>query len=274
MRTLGKGVKTRGSRVVGKRGEGLFDMIFEKAGNQISEKSREDYKRFKEGKGLFDDLGNAWNKMSNDFGNKFGRREHPWDTPSFEQKGGGFDDVINHYRKVQAEKEAEKAKEYAERKSRIENAERDFRALVARGGDGYVGGNGIVGELFGDLAIEGGKKLYNFDKEHGSHLKEGVKSGLKNMVSNFFTGGRGIESATRFGRGHMRFAVMPDVMPEMNYPAVLPDVMEGSGLLDKLSKDKRFSSLPNDDVSGWIEKERRSTGYYDRIRPAILGEGM
>ena len=244
MRTLGKGVKTRGSRVVGKRGEGLFD-----------------------------DLGNAWNKMSNDFGNKFGRREHPWDTPSFEQKGGGFDDVINHYKKVQAEKEAEKAKEYAERKSRIENAERDFRALVARGGDGYVGGNGIVGELFGDLAIEGGKKLYNFDKEHGSHLKTGVVGGLKNMVSNFFTGGRGIESATRFGRGHMRFAVMPDVMPEMNYPAVLPDVMEGSGLLDKLSKE-RFSSLPNDDVSGWIEKERRSTGYYDRIRPAILGEGM
>jgi hypothetical protein len=72
--------------------------------------------------------------------------------------------------------------------------------------------------------------------------------GLKNMVSSIFKGGNGIESATRFGRGQMRFAVLPDVMPEMNYPAVLPD------------------------VSDWVEKERRDTGYYGR--PAILGEGM
>ncbi len=106
-------------------------------------------------------------------------------------------------------------------------------------------GRGIFGDLVEDALVEGGKKLYKFDKEHGSHLKEGVKSGFKNMVSNFFKGGNGIESATRFGRGQMRFAVMPDVMPEYD---------------------------PTNDVSGWIEKERRDTGYYGR--PAILGEGM
>lgn len=205
---LGKGVKTRGGRVV-MRGNGLFDVL--------------------SGKTTLD-FGKLMEKGSADLRKL--------------QTGKGFDDVINHYRKVQAEKEAEKEKEYAERKSRIENAERDFRALVARSGDGYVGGNGIFGDLVEDALVEGGKKLYKFDKEHGSHLKEGVKSGFKNMVSNFFTGGRGIESATRFGRGQMRFAVMPDVMPEYD---------------------------PND-VSGWIEKERRSTGYYGR--PAILGEGM
>jgi hypothetical protein len=204
MRTLGKGVKTRGSRVVGGKGIPLFDMIFNKAGNQISEKSREDYKRFTEGK--------------------------------------GFDDVINHYRKVQEAKEAEKAKEYAERKSRIENSENDFRDMVAKYGLKGNVGNGIFGDLFEDAIVEGGKKLYHFDKEHGSHLKEGLKSGFKNMFLNTLKGGNGIESATRFGRGN-RFHVLPDVMPEYD---------------------------PND-VSGWVEKERRSTGYYDR--PAILGEG-
>jgi hypothetical protein len=167
--------------------------------------------------------------------------------------GKGFDDVISHYHKVQDAKEAEKAKEYAERKSRIENADNDFRAMVAKyGAKGNVG-NGLFGDLFEDAIVEGGKKLYQFDKSHGSHLKEGVKSGFKNMISNVFKG-NGIESATRFGRGFY------------------PDVMEGEGLLDNLRKDKRFSSLPNDDVSGWIEKERRSTGYYGK--PAILGEGM
>lgn len=103
---------------------------------------------------------------------------------------------------------------------------------------GNVMGCGLFGDLFEDAIVEGGKKLYKFDKEHGSHLKEGVKSGFKNMISNVFRG-NGIESATRFGRGFY-----PDVMPEYD---------------------------PTD-VSGWIEKERRSTGYYGR--PAILGEGM
>jgi hypothetical protein len=107
-------------------------------------------------------------------------------------------------------------------------------------------GKGLFGDLFEDAVVEGGKKLYNFDKEHGSHLKEGVKSGFKNMVSNFFKGGRGVDyrTALSYGRGQNRFAVLPDVMPEYD---------------------------PND-VSGWVEKERRSTGYYGR--PAILGEGM
>ena len=141
--------------------------------------------------------------------------------------------------------------------------------LVLRKGN--VMGNGLFGDLFEDAIVEGGKKLYQFDKSHGSHLKEGVKSGFKNMISNVFKG-NGIESATRFGRGkggssdrppaimneHRRMILEGrgfypdmaylDVMPEMIYPAVLPD------------------------VSDWVEKERRSTGYYDR--PAILGEGM
>ena len=133
-------------------------------------------------------------------------------------------------------------------------------------------GQGIFGDVFEDLAVEGAKKLYKFDKEHGSHLKSGLVGGLKNMVGSIFKGGRGIESATRFGRGkggssdrppdgvsdHRRMILegrgfFPDmkyldVMPEMVYPAVLPD------------------------VSDWVEKERRDTGYYGR--PAILGEGM
>lgn len=181
--------------------------------------------------------------------------------------GKGFDDVISHYHKVQDAKEAEKAKEYAERKSRIENADNDYRAMVAKYGLKGNVGNGIFGDLFEDAIVEGGKKLYQFDKSHGSHLKEGVKSGFKNMVSNIFKGGNGVESVLRYGRGKggssdrppdgvsdhrrmilegrgMRFAVLPDVMPE--YDAT--------------------------DVSGWIEKERRDTGYYGR--PAILGEGM
>jgi hypothetical protein len=181
--------------------------------------------------------------------------------------GRGFDDVISHYHKVQDAKEAEKAKEYAERKSRIENADNDYRAMVAKYGLKGNVGNGIFGDLFEDAIVEGGKKLYQFDKSHGSHLKEGVKSGFKNMVSNIFKGGNGVESVLRYGRGKggnsdrppdgvsdhrrmilegrgMRFAVLPDVMPE--YDAT--------------------------DVSGWIEKERRDTGYYGR--PAILGEGM
>jgi len=254
MRTLGKGVKTRGSRVVGK---GLFDVL---SGNQtldfgkLMDKGSADLRRLQKGKGLFD----------LDYSYPDERRKEAEADLMRLQRGEGFDDVINHYKKVQAEKEAEKAKEYAERKSRIENAERDFRALVARSGDGYVGGNGIFGDLVEDALIEGGKKLYKFDKEHGSHLKEGVKSGFKNMVSNFFTGGRGIESATRFGRGHMRFAVMPDVM-------------EGNGFLDNLPK---YKYDPND-VSGWVEKERcdamgecggrnrRGNAFAD-----ILGEGM
>jgi len=267
MRTLGKGAKTRGCRVVG--GNGLFDLDYSYP-DKIRKEAEADIRRLQRGEGLFDVLSG---KTTLDFGKLMEKGSA--DLRKL-QTGKGFDDVINHYRKVQAEKEAEKAKEYAERKSRIENAERDFRALVARSGDGYVGGNGIFGDLVEDALVEGGKKLYKFDKEHGSHLKEGVKSGFKNMVSNFFTGGRGIESATRFGRGKgsgfypdMSYL---DVMPEMNYPAVLPDVMEGYGLLDKLSKDKRFSSSANDNISGWIEKERRDTGYYGR--PAILGEGM
>ena len=234
---LGKRMTTRGNRLVLRKGNvmgsGLFDVL--------SGKQTLDFDK------LADKAGSDWR--------------------SFTKQGKGFDDVISHYRKVQDAKEAEKAKEYAERKSRIENADNDYRAMVAKYGLKGNVGNGIFGDLFEDAIVEGGKKLYQFDKSHGSHLKEGVKSGFKNMVSNIFKGGNGVESVLRYGRGKggnsdrppdgvsdhrrmilegrgMRFAVLPDVMPE--YDAT--------------------------DVSGWIEKERRSTGYYDR--PAILGEGM
>ena len=233
MRTLGKGVKTRGSRVVGK---GLFDVLSGKTTldfGKLMDKGSADLRRLQTGKGFTDEI------------------ERYFDSDE-----------------VKAERKKKKEDEWNARMADIKKNSPFPRNEELEKLLGY----GIVGELFGDLAIEGGKKLYNFDKQHGSHLKEGVKSGLKNMVSNFFTGGRGIESATRFGRGFYPDMAYLDVMPEMIYPAVLPDVMEGKGLLDNLRKDKRFSSLPNDDVSGWIEKERRSTGYYDR--PAILGEGM
>jgi len=290
---LGKRMTTRGNRLVLRKGNvmgnGLFDLDYTFSDERRKE-AEADIRRLQRGEGLFDVLSG---KTTLDFGKLMEKGSA--DLRKL-QTGKGFDDVISHYRKVQDAKEAEKAKEYAERKSRIENADANYRAMVEKYGLKGNVGNGIFGDLVEDALIEGGKKLYKFDKEHGSHLKEGVKSGFKNMVSNFFTGGRGIESATRFGRGkgggrdrpppimneHRRMILEGrgfypdmsylDVMPEMVYPAVLPDVMEGNGLLDKLSKDKRFSSLPNDDVSGWIEKERRSTGYYDR--PAILGEGM
>ena len=180
--------------------------------------------------------------------------------------GKGFDDVIRHYHQVQDAKEAEKAKEYAERKSRIENADANYRAMVEKYGLKGNVGNGIFGDLFEDAIVEGGKKLYQFDKSHGSHLKEGVKSGFKNMISNVFKG-NGIESATRFGRGKGGSSDRPP--PIMNEHRRM--ILEGRGM--------RFAVLPDvmpeydpTDVSGWIEKERRSTGYYDR--PAILGEGM
>jgi len=209
---LGKRMTTRGNRLVLRKGNvmgnGLFDVL---SGKQTL------------------DFGKLMDKGSADL-----RRL---------QTGKGFDDVINHYRKVQEEKEAEKAKEYAERKSRIENADNDFSAMVAKYGLKGNVGNGIFGDVFEDLAVDGAKKLYKFDKEHGSHLKSGLVGGLKNMVGSIFKGGNGIESATRYGRGN-RFAVLPDVMPEYD---------------------------PND-VSGWVEKERRSTGYYGRH--AVLGEGM
>jgi hypothetical protein len=56
----------------------------------------------------------------------------------------------------------------------------------------------------------------------------------------------------------------------------------GMGVLDDLAKQyqpkNRFAVLPDvmpeydDSHLGWVEKERRDTGYYRR--PAILGEGM
>ena len=180
---LGKRMTTRGKRVVLRRGNVM-------------------------GSGFFDDLGNAFNKASNDFGNTFGRREHPWDKPSFEQKGGG-----------------------------------------------------IFGDLIEDVAVEGAKKLYHFDKEHGSHLKQGLQSGLRNMVSGFFKGGNGVDyrTALSYGRGHGG-GILEDLAKKYKQPenrfAVLPDVYEPH---------------PSNDFSGWVEKERRDTGYYGR--PAILGEG-
>jgi len=227
---LGKGVKTRAGRVVPRSanvmGTGLFDVL--------SGKTTLDFDK------LRDKVNTDVNRL---------------------RTGKGFDDVLNHYRKVQEAKEAEKAKEYAERKSRIENADKDFSAMVAKYGLKGNVGNGIFGDLFEDAVVEGGKKLYKFDKEHGSHLKEGVKSGFKNMISNVFKG-NGIESATRFGRGYMGMGILDDLakkqfkQPENRFH-VLPDVYEPS---------------PSNPFSNWVEKERRDTGYYGR--PAILGEGM
>lgn len=228
MRTLGKGAKTRGSRVVG---GGLFDVLSGKTTldfGKLMEKGSADMRRLQTGKGLDDDL----------------RRAIVGDND--------------------AEK-AEKAKLYAERKSRIENSDNDFRALIARSGmNGYVG-NGIFGDLFEDAVVEGGKKLYQFDKSHGSHLKEGVKSGFKNMFLNTLKGGNGIESVLRYGRGKGGSMKGKHIMPDGR---IMKDSEHmGMGFFTDVMPEYD----PND-VSGWVEKERRDTGYYGR--PAILGEGM
>lgn len=120
--------------------------------------------------------------------------------------------------------------------------------VVLRGGN--VMGSGIFGDVFEDLAVDGAKKLYKFDKEHGSHLKSGLIGGLKNMVGSIFKGGNGMldDIANKYQKEqhypHNRFAVLPDV----------------------------YEPHPSNPFSGWVEKERRDTGYYGR--PAILGEGM
>lgn len=97
-------------------------------------------------------------------------------------------------------------------------------------------GKGIIGDVLEDVAIDGAKRLYKFDKEHGSHLKEGVKQGLKGMLSSVFKGGNGLKED-----------------------------------MEKI-RDKYKNAVPDNSHLGWIEKERRDTGYYGR--PAILGEGM
>jgi hypothetical protein len=198
MRTLGKGVKTRGGRVVG--GNGFF---------------------------LDEALHGAW-----DLGKK----------------------AKELHNKNEADR-AVKEEAWNKRMAEIE-ANSPFKKQY---------GQGIFGDLFEDLAVEGGKKLYKFDKEHGSHLKSGLQSGLRNMFLNTLKGGNGVESVLRYGRGHMGMGVLDDLAKQFKHPqnrfAVLPDVMP--------EYDK------SDNISGWIEKERRDTGYYGKYgRPAILGEGM
>lgn len=119
-------------------------------------------------------------------------------------------------------------------------------------------GSGFLGDVFEDLAIDGAKKLYRFDKEHGSHLKEGVKQGFKNMISNVFKGGNGLKEELEKIKMKNR---IPNMNDNMIRPAVMPE-----------GWDRKQPDYTND-ISGWIEKERRSTGYYDR-HPLILGEGM
>lgn len=106
---------------------------------------------------------------------------------------------------------------------------------------GNVMGSGFLGDVFEDLAIDGAKKLYNFDKQHGSHLKEGVKQGFKNMISNVFKGGNGLK--------------------------------EDLDRITKEYRDKYKNSMDDNSHLGWVEKERRDTGYYGKVRPAVMPEG-
>jgi hypothetical protein len=253
MRTLGKGVKTRGGRVVGGGFWGDIGSAFanfkpEGMPMSLNEAYHKELENRKQGKGFTDEIERLFDSDEVK-AERIKKRDDAWNARMAEIKknspfprneemekmlGYGFFDVLDQH--LQS------------------------RPLVRRG-------DGIFGDLFEDAVVEGGKKLYQFDKSHGSHLKEGVKSGLKNMFLNTLKGGNGIESATRFGRGHKGRGILDDIAKQYQQPQnkqphnrfhVLPDVMP--------EYDK------NDNISGWIEKERRSTGYYGR--PAILGEGM
>ena len=192
---------------------------------------------------------------------------------------GLFDDfsavgskISNWSNEEEAKREAREKEKEAKEKARKDAFNQRVKLPL------LTGGNGIFGDVFEDLAVDGAKKLYKFDKEHGSHLKSGLIGGLKNMVGSVFKGGNGVDyrTALSYGRGkkgmmrmpngslmrnsgNMGMGVLEDLAKNFKQPenhfAVLPDVYEPS---------------PSNPFNDWVEKERRDTGYYKNREARIF----
>ena len=304
----GKGINTIGDEadVYGK-GVPLFDFIFDKAGNQISEKSREDYKRFTGGKGFLLDeaIHGAWNlgKKAKELHNKneaeravkeeaFNKRmaEIEANNPFKNQYGQGMTtgkradesigDMFQRMRDEDKAKEAVKTADY----NRRDKIAKDALAKYLAGGEGFFDDLGNAwNKASNDFGNTFGRREHPWDKpsfeKKGGNLMNDISEGLidgTNWIDrNIF--GNGVESALRYGRGKggsMRTRRMPNgsVMSEHR-----KHLLEGRGFLDNLPKYNKDDEPP----FSWIEKERcdamgECEGRYKRGRAFadILGEGM
>jgi hypothetical protein len=291
MRTLGKGVKTRGSRVVRGGSNPIDDFIkgfrFDGKGFLLDEaimglyrggkKAIEKGKEYEAEKAVRQE---AFNKRmaeidrNNPFPKNpemekllgygfldfdkldFGKLMEKGSADMKRLQGKGFLDDIRGGLESGARWMDDNVNPFAAVARRMGYNEGDGIESATRFGRGTTGMR--EGEAIGDMF----SRMRREDQEAKKKLQDAKDSKVREAQRKIDEYRNSPEGRELFG-----FGVLDDLAKNFKQPenrfAVLPDVYEPSP-----------SNPFNNDISGWIEKERRSTGYYDRFRPAILGEGM